>query len=336
MKKRLLTGFTVSIVAALLLAGCGSYSDKAATTEEVASADDYSDDVYAYAESSQMMDNSAESSTDAGSLEESLVNENRKLIKSVNMNVETEEFDNLLTNVEQRITALGGYAETKEINGNGSYYSDEDDYWSGNRSAYIVARIPSNKLDQFVNTVTEQSNVINKQESVDDVTLQYVDVESHRDSLKVEQERLNELLGEADNLESIIALEERLTEVRYELENFESQLRTMDNQVDYSTVTLNISEVERYTPPVEKSAWNRMSTGFAESMYNVGNGLQNFAIGFVIALPYLLIFAILIAIVAGIVILIVKASEKSYKKKINKPVSSQPAGGENSNDKGTV
>lgn len=316
-KKGFVFSLTGLLMAATLLTGCGSSSSE--KYESSAAADtgsyyEYSDDVY---DTTEMAVEEAAPSEEAvaeegnGSVADE-VQDNRKLIKNVNMDVETEEFDKLIANVESKITALGGYAENKEIGGR-SYYNE-----TGSRYANITARIPSDKLDEFVSTVTEQSNVTSKNESVEDVTLQYVDVEAHRDSLRTEQERLNALLEQAEDLETIIALEERLTEVRYQLESYESQLRSMDNRVDYSTVYLYISEVERLTPQAEKSPWERMRIGFAESVYNVGKGLQNFGIGFVIALPYLLTIAIVIGIIVTVVILIVKAAEKSAKKKRQK------------------
>ena len=53
-----------------------------------------------------------------------------------------------------------------------------------------MLRVPQAKLDEFVNSVAELGNVVSRNESVEDVTLQYVDVKSHKESLQVEQERL--------------------------------------------------------------------------------------------------------------------------------------------------
>lgn len=325
-KKGLIFSLTGLLMAAALLAGCGGSGGKYESSANTSAAADtgshyaYSDDVYDTAEMAAEEEFPAEEAiameeNGAGAADE--VQDSRKLIKNVNMDVETEDFDKLIANVENKITALGGYAENKDIGGR-SYYNE-----GGSRYANITARIPSNRLDEFVSTVTAQSNVINKNESVEDVTLQYVDVEAHRDSLRTEQERLNALLEQAEDLETIIALEERLTEVRYQLESYESQLRSMDNQVDYSTVYLYITEVERLTPQAEKSPWEQMRVGFAESVYNVGKGLQNFGIGFVIALPYLLTIALIIGIIAAIVLIIVKSAEKHTKKRSQKLQQSQ-------------
>ena len=64
--------------------------------------------------------------------------------------------------------------------------------------------------------VSEIGNVTQKNESVEDVTLQYVDVESRKKALETEQERLMELLSSAENMEDLLAIESKLSEVRYE------------------------------------------------------------------------------------------------------------------------
>jgi Flp pilus assembly protein TadB len=106
-----------------------------------------------------------------------------------------------------------------------------------------------------------------------------------------------ELMETAETVEDMITVEERLSEVRYQLESMESQLRTYDNQIDYSKVELYINEVERYTPVQEKSAWDRIRTGFTENVYRVTKGIKNFCIEFVIALPILIVWALVIFVV---------------------------------------
>ena len=95
--------------------------------------------------------------------------------------------------------------------------------------------------------VEDQANVTERSETATDVTLQYSDLESRKKTLTTEQERIWALLEKADTLEAVIALEERLSEIRYQLESMESQLKLYDNQVDYSTVSIHISEAVSYT-----------------------------------------------------------------------------------------
>ena len=56
-----------------------------------------------------------------------------------------------------------------------------------------------------------------------------------------------ELLSTAENMEDLLSIESKLSDIRYEIESYESQLRLLDNQIDYSTVHVEIFEVERMT-----------------------------------------------------------------------------------------
>ena len=239
----------------------------------------------------------------------------RKLIKTVNLNVETEEFDVLMPALEQRVASLGGYIEDmSSYNRNDNYSAD----YIGTkylRYSSLTIRIPKENLDAFLSTVAEQSNVVSRSESVTDVTLQYVDLESHKRALLAEQDRLLELMEQAETVEDIIAIEGRLSEVRYQLESMESQLRTYDNKIDYSTVYLSIDEVEQYTPTDQTSVGQRISSGFMESLRGVGRGISNFAIWFVIHLPYIVVWAVIIVVIVLIVRAICKAASKRRLKK---------------------
>ncbi len=239
----------------------------------------------------------------------------RKLIKNVDLEVETETFDDLLSSVKERTGQAGGYIE-ESYTYNGSSYS-------GNRlrNARLTIRIPAEHLDEFLENVAEVSNVISRNESVTDVTLQYVDMESHKKVLLAEQERLLALLEQAESIEDIISLEGRLSEVRYQLESMESQLRVMDNQVSYSTVYLYIDEVIKLTPVKEQSVWEKISTGFANSLYDVGNGFVDFGIGFLIDLPYIIVGAVILILVVLILRLVLKRIRRKTPKEKKEKIS---------------
>lgn len=222
---------------------------------------------------------------------ESVAATSQKLIKTVSMTMETKEFDPLLENIRSKVDELGGYIESSEISGS-SYYSVYE-----SRYAWMKLRIPSDKLDGFVTIVSELGNVTSKNESVQDITLQYVDVESHKKALETEQDRLLELLEKAETMEDIIAIESRLSEVRYELQSYGSTLRTFDNQVSYSTVDLSIHEVERVAPVVEKLTFaQEIQYRLFDNFYDIGQDIRSFAIWFISSLPYFAIWAVVIVI----------------------------------------
>ena len=236
----------------------------------------------------------------------------RKLIRTIRMEVETEELDTLLAAMEGKLASLEGYVQAREVY-NGSTYSSRR-----YRHADVTLRIPAESLNDFVDHVAENANVVTSSETIDDVTTQYVDTESRVAALEIERDRLMELLAKAETMEDILTIESRLTDVRYELENFASQLRLLDNKVNYATVHLNITEVQEYTPVIEKepTAWERMTEGFARSLKDIGNGIKEFGIWFVVNLPYLLLWA---AVITVLVLLLRKVRIKRPVKKAPRP-----------------
>ncbi len=243
----------------------------------------------------------------------------RKMIRRANLAVETEEFDALLATVEEKIAALGGYTESFDVSNNANYFGSQS-----HRYAAMTVRIPEDNYDLFLNNVAEVSNVLSRHETVQDVTLQYVDIESHKKVLLTEQERLITLLEQADNIEDIIVIERRLSEVRYQIESMESQLRTYDNLIDYSTINLSINEVVQLTPVREQTTWEKISTGFAKSWSNLGLFFKNLFIFLVVSFPYLLVIA---AFVVFILLIVRLCTGRSRRKKTPGGSGQPPQGG---------
>lgn len=55
------------------------------------------------------------------------------------------------------------------------------------------------------------------------MTLEYVDLESHKKTLQAEHERLLQLMEQAESIEDIITIEQRLSNVQYQLESMEAR-----------------------------------------------------------------------------------------------------------------
>lgn len=337
MKKKKFWVLTAAAVAAALTAACGSsgmYSDtcyEEAAEAEYDMADNgqyYSaagvadsvaypaDDVAVAEEAAEVKMETAEG---AGSGTDGLPAQGvteKKLIRNVNLEVETTEFDALLAGINSQVEAMGGYVE----NFSSSNYSSEDV-----RRADIVARIPSDGLDGFLDNVSQQSNVVYRSESVDDVTLQYVDLDTRKKAMTVERDRLLELLEQAETVADIIEIESRLSEINYEIESLEARLRTIDNQVTYSTVYINICEVKVYTPVADKTIWQKIGDGFGNNVYNLLNDMENIVIGFIVSLPYIFVWVVIIAAVIVAIKLCQKAFGKSRAKRAQKRQQKQEA-----------
>lgn len=283
--KRKVEAFFIAVMLVMMAAGCGNSSKMAAEDRATVSSGAELDGEYNWD-----TDETADTGVTSENGLEAQVENGRKLIRTVSLSLETKEFDSVLTNLSTKTTELGGYIETSSVNGNSySHHST--------RYASYVIRIPADKLNEFVEVVSELGNVTQKNESVEDVTLRYIDVESHKKALETEQERLLELLSKAENMEEILTIESKLSDIRYEIENYESQLKTMDNQIDYSTVSVYVDEVEHVTDTGEKGFFEEIKERFGNSLYVVARGIRGLVIGILGSLPILIVCGGVIAVV---------------------------------------
>ncbi|WP_101908799.1 DUF4349 domain-containing protein [Marasmitruncus massiliensis] len=219
----------------------------------------------------------------------------RKIVKRSELSLETKEFDTALSKLVQLVESAGGYVEGQSTNGRS--LNNRDTYYS--RSAEIRARIPADKLDEVTSSVGELCNIVSRNDSTDDITDTYYDSQAHLDVLKVQEERLLDILGKAEKLEDVVTLEKALSDVRYQIESLTASLKRMDSQVTYSYLNLYLQEVGEYNQPVNtpKSFADRLSATFSRSISHVTNSVQGVVLFVVEVIPALLFWGIVIAVI---------------------------------------
>lgn len=215
---------------------------------------------------------------------------NRKLIKTVSLQLETREFDTFIEQLNQAITASTGYVESSSIRNSGT-----------NRYATVTARIHADHLDAFCTDIAALANVTWQSEETSDVTLAYYDTESRLRALRSEYDTLIGILEKCDVLTDVISVQSRITEVLYEIESYQSQLNNYDSLVTYSTVELTVSEVKRETVVDPQTVGSRIADGFSRTMAEITEGAEDRFVSFVSNLPYIFLWAL--AILAFILIL---------------------------------
>ncbi len=304
MKTRIFKLILTGVLAASLFTGCGrskyseaSYSGAVMNDSAVAKSASYdyemmADEAVEYDDDYESYEEAPASGgaivSDTGESPNISVNSSRKLIRTVDLSVEALDYEKLMADIKQRVNALGGYFESMDESGNVQQ--------GRARYSNMTIRIPKDKADELIQVVEAESNITNRSENVTDVTLDYSDKESHKKVLLAEQDRLLAMMEQAETIDEMITIESRLSEVRYQIESMESQLRTYDNKIDYTTVYLRVSEVEKITPVEEPGFFRRIQEGFAESCEGALEFLQDLAAWFIINIPYLLILAVFVLI----------------------------------------
>lgn len=272
MKK--ITAVLLCLLIAFSFAACGATSDKAAN-ESIESQFDYfaAEDAE---NGNYFVADSANGATAPGSAKE---NTNEKIIKTVELTVETKEYEAYISALTASVKSAGGYIESSTANLGRYDYS--------NRYATYTVRIPAANLDSFITASGEKGTIISKTENQQNVTLEYVDLESRIEAYKTEKTTLTGLLEKAESLEDVLKIQERLSEVNYQIETYTSQLKVLENRVSYSTVTLRIDEVERVTE-TQPTLWTRIKNRFLNNLDSLVDWIKDAVVTVIGGLPVII------------------------------------------------
>jgi hypothetical protein len=254
--KSLVTLFLVLFLSMIIITGCGAKKSETSVSPEAAVQSQSAADSTGFGSNAQK--------PEEGKKEVIANSSDRKIIKSASMELEALEFDKTTNAIITKIQSMGGYVESSNIQGR----RIADKGQIENRTASITFRVPKQSFDAFILEVGNLGNVISKNTSGQDVTGEYFDTEAHLKSLMIQEERLLEILKKTGQLKDIIELEKELANVRYQIENLTGTLKKWDNLIDYSTVRLDIREVQEVQLGKEKpkTLWDQISHGFSESI----------------------------------------------------------------------
>ena len=234
-----------------------------------------------------------------------------KIIYSVHANIETMEFDESVAKVNQMLQSFNAFIENSSVSG--INYQSRFYGWNEHRYAYFNIRVPVGNLNAMVDTLETLGNVTHRSNDAINITTQFHDTQSRLNSLKIQEERLLDMLKKADDVPDLIMIEERLSDVRYQVEILTTTLMGWQRQVDYSTVTLSLVEVIEFTEPpqLKVSYWEQISTGFIGTIKAIGGFFMDIFKWLIVSAPVLLIIAILVLVA----LIIIRKKIRAYKKK---------------------
>jgi len=303
MKKNLLVLFTIIIV--LLVASLTFFAGCARTSPDTAM-EGAGLDEGGYKESAMVSETTSAafapeaeeqmSTSDSNSVGGGIPNVTQKIIKSANISIEVEK-----GTFQDKILEITNIAEK-----NGGFVSDTESYSNpeGNiSSGRIVIRIPGEKFNSVVEEVKKAGQIKSIIISGQDVTQEYVDLESRLRNYQAQEKVLLELMEKSTKVSDSIEVQRELSNVQGEIEVIKGRMNYIDNMVSMSVIDINLYEPEVAAPIEGGGFLNAVKRG-VEGAVKVLNGIAFF----LIAISPLLVLA-------GIIMLIVWGSIKSRNKR---------------------
>ena len=233
--------------------------------------------------------------------------QNTKIIYRATVSLQSTEFDETCLLLLRMTGEAGGYIEKQYIN-NGSAYNTRSVRL---RSASYTIRVPSEKFSSFLDGISENCHVVNINQSSEDIGEQYFNTEQRLETLKNKHARLEELLLKAEKMSDIITIEDALSDTEYEINRLTSTLNRYDSLVGFSTVNVELAEVERPDISVteDPSFFERLGRNFKDGLADFGEFLDDLAMW-----ASYNIMGIIIFVVIAVVLIKVKPFAKLRKR----------------------
>lgn len=214
-----------------------------------------------------------------------------KIIRTVSLTISTRAFDEDFRKLNLAIGEKGGYIE----------YSNVSAASAAKRYASITARIPSDKLDAFLEQIQQYGQLGNMTQSQEDVSEKYLDVDTRLKTQTAKIERLQDLLSRATTVSDILNIENEIASTQYQIDRLTGSLRGMDSKVIYSTVSIELYEETLPKLPEKPSLWDRITHAVSDTLEMVRSLLGDAVVFLAAILPYLIALIVLIVIVRLIV-----------------------------------
>ena len=212
----------------------------------------------------------------------SALRENKKLILTSYMTMETQDMDELLDKINAMVSASGGYIQRSSI------YNQN----TNSRSYDACIRIPAANYTSFLESLKGEGNALYYSEETRDVTDSYTDIQARLSSLKAQEAKVLEFYDKAEDLQDLITVESRLSDIRYQIESYEAQIKNYDLLISYSTLNLTINETKVYTP-TSPSFFERLGSAFTRGFSRFVDGIEDFILDIVYNIWTILFLAVL-------------------------------------------
>jgi len=230
----------------------------------------------------------------------------RKVIYTADLHIEVKSYQQTLQDIQEQVNELEGYIVESNM------YEDED---GTSKQGHVRARIPQEKFEDFIDFVEDgSSKVIESSTSGQDVTEEYVDLDSRLTSKRVVEDRLLSFMEDAEKTEDLLQISSDLANVQEEIEEITGRMKYLDDQSDLATVSIHIQEMNTQLSSTGKDDLNTWEQTKEQFMKSINFLISAFSSLFVFFIGNVPVF-ILIGIIGFIIFFIIRNIKQKNKRK---------------------
>lgn len=208
-----------------------------------------------------------------------------QLIKKATMSLVVESIDKSINEVTQIVDKQQGDLIKLAQN------QPKDEF--SRSTASIQLRVPQTSLDNTLTQIAKLGIVKNRSITAEDVGDRIVDFQAQLVNLRRTETNLQKIMDKAGSVRDTLSVSQELSNIRDSIERIGAQLKNLQNQVSYSTITLNLEAAVSTKNPQRgfglqvQETWNKSTN----SVGKFSMGLLKLAIWLMAYSPYVFILA---------------------------------------------
>ena len=160
------------------------------------------------------------------------------------------------------------------------------------QTASVEIRVPQERLETTLEALAKLGTVENRSLTAEDVTEQLVDSEARLRNLRKSEEMVLKIMERSGSVGDVLKASQELSNIRESIERIDAQLKSLRNQVAYSTISLTLEAAVSAQQTPEPSLGLRVQETWGKATHSVGEltlGLFGFGIWLLAYSPYLLL-----------------------------------------------
>ena len=160
------------------------------------------------------------------------------------------------------------------------------------QTATVQIRVPQERLETTLDTLAKLGTVENRALTAEDVTTQLVDNEARVRNLRKSEDMVLKIMDRSGSVGDVLKAAKELSNIRESIERIDAQLKSLRNQVAYSTISLTLEAAVSAQQDPEPSLGLRVQETWGKATHSVGEltlGLFALSIWLLAFSPYLIV-----------------------------------------------
>ncbi len=159
----------------------------------------------------------------------------QKIIRNADITLQVTSVESMLATIRTITDSAGGVV-----------FASSSSYDGDQQIASMTLDVPQEQFDQVITQLRSAAGVkkVEKETvSSQDVTEQYVDLQSQLRNLQATQARLQQLMGQATQLQDVLTIQQQLSNVEGQIEQTTGRINYLDKHTSFSRITISLVPV---------------------------------------------------------------------------------------------